>query len=85
MIKVLTVISVIIAWIICAIVTYGVMKFTDYIDEIDDESLFMLGCIICWPLLIVITTGYFLLKKLSNLGEFVGGFLHGVFGKKGYW
>lgn len=85
MIKVLAVISVIIAWIICSIVTYGVMKFTDYIDEIDDEALFMLGCIICWPLLIVITTGYFLLKKLSNLGEFVGGFLHGVFGKKGYW
>lgn len=85
MIKVLVIISVIIAWIICAIVTYGIIEFLDYIDEIGDEALFMFGCIICWPLLIVITIGYFLLKKLSNLGEFVGGFLHGVFGKKGYW
>lgn len=85
MIKVLAIISVIIAWIMCAIVTYGIIEFTDYIDEIVDEALFMLGCIICWPLLIVIIIGYFLLKKLSNLGEFVGGFLHGVFGKKGYW
>lgn len=82
MIKVLAIISVIIAWIMCAIVTYGIIEFMDYIDEIEDEALFMLGCIICWPLLIVITIGYFLLKKLSNLREFVGGFLYGAFKKK---
>ena len=82
MMNVLIVIFAIIGWIMCAIVTYGIVEFVDYIDEIDDEALFMFACIICWPLLIVIIIGYFLLKKLSYLGEFVGGFLYGAFKKK---
>lgn len=87
MIKVLAIISVIIAWIICAIVTYGVMKYKDDTNEMEgDETLWMGVCIATWPIFLIMgigsLIGSFLLKKLSNLGEFVGGFLYGAFKKK---
>ena len=85
--KVIQITAVVIAWIICAIVTYGVMKYKDDTNEMEgDETLWMGVCIVTWPIFLIMEIGSligsFLLKKLSNLGEFVGGFLYGAFGKK---
>ena len=87
MIKMWIVIFAIIVWILCAVITYGVMKYKDDTNEMEgDEVLWMGVCIATWPIFLIMgigsLIGSFLLKKLSNLGEFVGGFLYGAFKKK---
>lgn len=85
--KVIQITAVVIAWIMCAIVAYGIMKYKDDTNEMEGaETLWMGVCLAIWPILLIMgigsLIGSFLLKKLSNLGEFVGGFLYGAFGKK---
>lgn len=74
---------IIIAWVLCAGITCGVMMHVDP-DEWSDgyEVLCMFTCLLGWPLLAVIGLVYLVMKKLSNIGIFVAGFLDKLSEKK---
>ena len=74
---------ILITWVICAILTYVVIGYIDP-DELEgDEVLTMWICLTLWAALIVIGFGYFVVKLLSKFGDWLRGFLVGLFEKDG--
>lgn len=73
------IIAVILVWLMCAVITYGIIKAKNP-DEIEGEEVFsMFMCLMVWPFLLIFGIGYLLLSKLSKLGEFVAGFINSLF------
>ena len=65
----------IIAWVLCAAITYGVLMHVDP-DEMEDEPLLgMFLCVLIWPLFVLIGIGIVILSRLSKIGMFFAGFL----------
>ena len=76
----------IIAWILCAEITCGVMMHVDPDEWAYDPILCMLICIIGWWLIAIFGIGslviYLVMKQLSKIGLFVAGFLDKLIEKK---
>ena len=76
-------IALILAWMFCSIVTYAIVGYINP-DEVEgEEALSMFVCLISWPLLMVIGFGYFVVRLLSKLGDWLRGFLTGLIKKDG--
>lgn len=77
----------ILIWIICSIITYGVLRYVLPNEVVGDELVIMLSCLAIWPVLILmlisVKAGRFALDKMSDVGELVAGFIGSIFkGKK---
>ena len=69
------IVLIIFAWIVCAVITAGVLMHIDPEEWGRDLQVNMLFCIAAWPMLVVAGIGYVLLTKLSKLSMVVYGFL----------
>lgn len=72
----------IIAWVLCAAITYGVLMHVDPDEMEDDPLLGMFMCVLIWPLFVLIGIGIVILSRLSKIGIFVAGFLDKLFEEK---
>ena len=76
----------IIAWVLCAVITCGVMMHVDPDEWADDPTLCMTICIVGWWFFAVWGIGslviYSVMKQLSKIGLFVAGFLDKLMDKK---
>ena len=74
---------ILIAWTMCAILTYAIIGYIDP-DEVEgDEASTMALCFAIWPILAFVFVGYAIMKWLSHFGDWARGFLVGLFGKRG--
>ena len=71
----------IIAWILCAGITCGVMMHVLPDEWADTPILCMTMCILGWWLFAIWGIGYFVMKQLSKIGLFVAGFLDKLMGE----
>lgn len=75
----------IIAWILCAGITCGVMMHVQPDEWADDPTLCMSICIVGWWLFAIFGIGcfviYLVMKQLSKIGLFVAGFLDKLMGE----
>lgn len=72
----------IIAWVLCAAITYGVLMHVDP-DEMEDEPLLgMFICVLIWPYFFLIGIGIVILSRLSKIGMFFAGLIDKLFEKK---
>lgn len=69
------IVLIIFAWIVCAVITEGVLMHIDPEEWEDDLQANMLFCIAMWPMLVIAGIGYVLLTQLSKLSMVVYGFL----------
>lgn len=69
------IVLIITAWILCAIITCGVMMHVQPDEWLDSQVLCMVVCLVCWWLFAAMGIGYLIIKQLSKLGLFVAGFL----------
>lgn len=74
---------ILIAWILGAILTYAVIGYVAPHEVEDDEVIAMSLCLMLWPFLLVFGMGYVIVKLLSMFGDWLRGFLVGLFGKQG--
>ena len=72
----------IIAWVLCAAITYGVLMHVDPDEMEDDPLLGMFICVLIWPLFILIGIGIVILSRLSKIGMFFAGLIDKLFEKK---
>lgn len=72
---------IIVAWILCAGITCGVMMHVQPDEWGDAPILCMFMCIIGWWLFAIFGIGYLVMKQLSKIGLFVAGFLDNLFGE----
>lgn len=72
----------IIAWVLCAEITCGVM-IHDQPDEWNDGlEWVMLVCLLGWPILAFISLIYLVMKQLSMIGMFFAGLINKLFEEK---
>lgn len=72
----------IIAWVLCAGITCGVMMHI-YPNEWGDTPVFCMGvCLMGWYIFALMGLGYIVLKRLSKIGMFFAGFLDKAFERK---
>ena len=73
---------IIVAWILCAGITCGVMMHVQP-DEWGDAPVLCMGlCLVGWFLFALMGIGYIVLKQLSKVGLFFAGFLDKEFERK---
>lgn len=72
----------IIAWLLCAAITYGVLMHVDPDEMEDDPLLGMFLCVLIWPFFILIGIGIVILSRLSKIGMFFAGLIDKLFERK---
>lgn len=72
----------IIAWVLCAAITYGVLMHVDPDEMEDDPLLGMFMCVLIWPLFVLIGIGIVILSRLSKIGMFFAGLIDKLFEEK---
>lgn len=72
----------IIAWVLCAVIMYGIYMHVDP-NEIESDPIFwMFLFVLMWPIFLLRGIGYVALRKLTKIGIFVAGFLDKLFEEK---
>lgn len=76
---------IIAAWIICTLITYVIIEAEE--PDVDDEKVSTMAvCFGFWWLLLTVFIGEkvfkIVFKELSKVGDFIGGFIAGLFGNR---
>lgn len=75
------VLIIIAAWIICTLITYVIIEADE--PDVDDEKVSTMAvCFGFWWLLLTVFIGEMVFKELSKVGDFIGGFIAGLLGKR---
>ena len=72
---------IIIVWIICTLITYVIIE-ADEPDVDDEKASTMAVCFCFWWLLLTVFICEKVFKGFSKVGDFIGGFIAGLFGKR---
>lgn len=65
-------------WTLCGVITYGVIRHISPEDVEGDEVLCMYLCFCIWPFFLVLAFGLYVFRRLSKIGDFVGGFIDSI-------
>ena len=80
-------IALILAWPLCSIGTYAIIGYIDPDDVEGFEAEVMLVCFLLWPLIalasVLVMPIRFICRQMAKLGDWLRGFLVGLFGKDG--
>lgn len=78
---------ILIVWTICAVLAYAIVGYIDP-DEVEGfEAEAMWICFLTWPLIALVCAVVipirFICRQMTKLGDWLRGFLVGLFGKRG--
>ena len=72
----------ILVWVLCAVITYGVIMHMQPDEWTDDIELYMFICLIGWWLFAILWISCLILRQLCKIALFFAGFLDKLMDKR---